>query len=144
MKKTLGQVLKEARNVLHLTQQQLALRVGAKASHVSYLEKDRRRPSLGLLSRFAEVLGLEQEKLLLLAYPEARSLLDKRLDSRKRAAPRDRAWREFISNKTLLTRYNVQKRELEVLAQTNMLGRIIAPRDFLFILNSIRQAAATE
>lgn len=144
MKKTLGQVLKNARVERRLTQRQLALQVGVGLAHVAFLEQDKRRPSLGLLSRFAEVLGLERGQLLQLAYPETRSLLDKRSNNRSRSAPPDRAWREFISDKALLRRYNVLPRELEVLAQTNLLGRIIARRDFLFILNSIRQARATE
>jgi hypothetical protein len=66
------------------------------------------------------------------------------LGGRQRVAPRDQAWREFVNNKALLARHNVQPAELEVLSQTNLLGRIIAPRDFLFILNSIRQAADME
>jgi transcriptional regulator with XRE-family HTH domain len=140
MKKTLGQALKSAREALGLTQRQLAAQVGVKASHVAFLESDRRRPSLGLLSRLAEVLGLEKDKLFLLAHPEASSLLE----VRRRVAPPGRAWGEFVNDKALLARHNVRPAELEVLFQTNLLGRIIAPRDFLFILNSIRQAADAE
>jgi transcriptional regulator with XRE-family HTH domain len=136
MKKTLGQVLKSQRQALGLTQRELASRAGVKASHVAHLELGKRKLTLGLLNRFAKVLKLKYEKLLILAYPEAKFLLG----SRQRIASRDWAWREFINNKALLTRYNVQPRELTVLAQTNQLGRIIAPSDFLFILNSMRQA----
>jgi transcriptional regulator with XRE-family HTH domain len=75
MKKTLGQVLKERRALLRLTQRELALKLGVKPSHVAYLETDRRRPSLGLLSRIADVLGLSKESLFALAHPEARSFL---------------------------------------------------------------------
>ena len=46
-KKTLGQVLKYQRETLGLTQRELALKLEVKPSHVAYLEKDRRRPSLG-------------------------------------------------------------------------------------------------
>ena len=35
-------------------------------------------------------------------------------------------------------------RELKVLSQVNLLGKIAAPRHFLFILNSIRQAVEEE
>jgi transcriptional regulator with XRE-family HTH domain len=136
MKKTLGQVLKSQRQALGLTQRELASRAGVKASHVAHLELGKRKLTLGLLNRFAKVLKLKYEKLLILAYPEAKFLLG----SRQRIASRDWAWREFTNNKALLTRYNVQPRELTVLAQTNQLGRIIAPSDFLFILNSMRQA----
>ena len=136
MKKTLGQVLKSQRQALGLTQRELASRAGVKASHVAHLELGKRKLTLGLLNRFAKVLKLKCEKLLILAYPEAKFLLG----SRQRIASRDWAWREFTNNKALLARYNVQPRELTVLAQTNQLGRIIAPLDFLFILNSMRQA----
>lgn len=136
---TFGQTLKSARTTLRMTQRQLAAQVGIKGSYIAYLEGDRRRPSLGLLCRLAEALGLQQGKLFLLAFPEARSLLGHRPQ-----VPRDQAWRQFIADNALLTRHNVQPGELEVLAQTNLLGRIGAPSDFLFILNAIRQAAEME
>jgi transcriptional regulator with XRE-family HTH domain len=75
MKKTLGEVLKDRRAVLRLTQRELALKVGVKPGHVAYLENNRRRPSLGLLSRIADVLGLPKELLFVLAHPDASSLL---------------------------------------------------------------------
>ncbi len=137
MKKTLGEALKRARKALDLTQLQVASQTGIKASHLAHLEIGRRRPSLGLLSRLAEVLKLEPDKLFLLAYPEARPLLR----GQRRVAPRNQPWRAFVKNKASLARHNVRPRELRVLAQINRLGRVIAPGDFLFILNSIRQAA---
>jgi transcriptional regulator with XRE-family HTH domain len=138
MKQTLGRTLKEARKALGLTQRQLSSQLRVKPSYVVYLENDQRRPSLPLLNRLARTLKLEQEKLFLLAHPEARPLL---FSARR---PRDHAWRTFVENKALLVRYNVQPRELRVLARINRLGQVIDPRDFLFILNSIRQAVDTE
>ena len=38
----------------------------------------------------------------------------------------------------------VKPRELKVLSQVNLLGKITAPRHFLFILNAIRQAVEAE
>src|ERR1700692_931708 len=97
-KKTLGYVLKGQREILGLTQRELALKLDVKPSHVAYLEKDRRRPSLGLFSRIADVLGLEKEPLFLLAHPEASSLLTGRRDPAARPDP-DQVWREFTGNK---------------------------------------------
>jgi transcriptional regulator with XRE-family HTH domain len=74
--RTLGPVLKKQRETLGLTQRELACKLNVKPSHVAYLEKDRRRPSLMLLSRLAEVMGLQKEPLFLLAHPEASSLVD--------------------------------------------------------------------
>lgn len=142
-KKTLGQVLKSQRAILGLTQRELARKLDVKPSHVAYLETDRRRPSLALLSRIADVLGLEKEPLFLLAHPEASSLLSARREPAPRATP-DQVWRDFTGNKALLARHNVKARELKVLSQVNLLGKITAPRHFLFILNAIRQAVETE
>ena len=142
-KKTLGQVLKQRREVLALTQRELARKLNVKPSHVAYLENDRRRPSLGLVSRLADVMGLEKEPLFLLAHPEASSLLSARHEAEP-ARDRDKVWRDFADNKALLARHNVKPRELKVLSQVNMLGKITAPRNFLFILNAIRQAVEDE
>jgi transcriptional regulator with XRE-family HTH domain len=142
-KKTLGEVLKSQRETLALTQRELAARLGVKPSHVAYLETNRRRPSLGLVARIAEVLRLDKEMLFLLAHPEARELLNAR---RAPAARRERVnvWRDFAQNKDLLRRHQVNPQELRVLSQVNMLGKIAAPRHYLFILNAIRQAVEEE
>ena len=141
-KQTLGEVLKSRRELLALTQRELAAQLGVKGSHVAYLETNRRRPSLGLVSRIAEVLGLDREMLFLLAHPEARALISAQRAPAARAN-RD-VWRDFAQDKALLARHQVSPRELKVLSQVNLLGKIAAPRHFLFILNSIRQAVEEE
>jgi hypothetical protein len=47
-------------------------------------------------------------------------------------------------NEALLARHQVKPRELKVLSQVNLLGKITAPRQFVFILNAIRQAVEEE
>jgi transcriptional regulator with XRE-family HTH domain len=143
-KKTLGQVLKSQREILGLTQRELALKLEVKASHVAYLEKDRRRPSLGLISRIANVLGLPKEPLFLLAHPEARSLLSERREAPGVDRNAGQVWRDFTGNKAMLAHHQVKPNELKVLSQVNLLGKVAAPRQFFFILNAIRQAAEEE
>jgi hypothetical protein len=95
------------------------------------------------LSRIADVLSLPKESLFVLAHPEASSLLG----PLRNAAPRqeqDQAWQEFAGNDALLARHQVKPRELKVLSQVNLLGKITAPRQFVFILNAIRQAVEEE
>jgi transcriptional regulator with XRE-family HTH domain len=142
-KKTLGQLLRRQREDLALTQRELAVKLGVKPSHVAYLESDRRRPSLGLLARIGDVLGLPRAQLFLLAHPEARSLI-MTLRAPAERHDRDHVWRTFTRDKALLARHQVKRRELKVLSQVNLLGRISAPRHFLFILNAIRQAVEEE
>lgn len=141
-KRTLGEVIKERREAMGLTQRELAAKLAVKASHVAYLENGRRRPSLSLLGRLADVLGLEKEPLFLLAHPEARALLGFR--EPVPAVQADNAWRKFLGDHALLARHRVTPRELRVLKQVNLLGRVSSPRQFLFILNSIRQAIDDE
>ena len=139
MKQTLGGVLKAARVRCELTQEQLGSQIGATAAHLAYLENDQRQPSLILLSRLAQALQLAPDKLFALAHPgEARAFISAKLKAGQ--APGS-AWQAFIKNKALHARYSVQPRELKVLAQANLLGQVVAPYDFLFILNAMRQAA---
>jgi putative transcriptional regulator len=138
---TLGEVLKHQRTMLRLTQRELARRLGVAPSHIAYLEKNRRRPSLALLSRLADILGLPKEPLFVLAHPEAGSLLGSCRSAAARQQEPDQVWREFAGNQALLARHDVTTDELKLLAQVNLLGRITAPRQFLFILNAIRFAA---
>jgi hypothetical protein len=91
----------------------------------------------------ADVLGLPKDSLFVLAHPEASSIVG----IPHNAAPRQergQAWQEFAGNKGLLARHQVKPRELKVLSQVNLLGKITAPRQFVFILNAIRQAVEEE
>jgi transcriptional regulator with XRE-family HTH domain len=120
IKQTLGQLLKQQRAVVKLTQRELGSRLGVKASHIAYLEAGRHRPSLALSSRLADVLGLKKELLFLLAHPEARGA--QRAAARP-SSDRKQAWRSFVGNKRLLARHAVKPRELQVLSRINLLGR---------------------
>ena len=137
-KKKPGTLVREARNALQLTQRDLAGRIGVKASHIAYIESGQRNPSLALLRRLADTLGLNRRELLFLIHPDAKELTDERAHQNGNGK-RD-GWRQFSSNQVLLRRHNVTSAELRVLKQVNSLGPISNPRDFLFILNSIRMA----
>ena len=142
-KKTLGSVLKDRREFLRLTQRELAAKLGVKASHVAYLENGRRRPSLSLLRRLSEVMGLDSETIFLLAHPEAKDLITPR-DGGIAAKRPENAWRNFLKDRSLIARHEIKPNELRVLKQVSLLGRVTSPRQFLFILNSIRQAVEEE
>jgi len=138
-KRTLGQVVRQARDAHEMTQRQLAARLGVKASHVAYIESNQRRPSLWLVRRIADALELDRKELLFLAHPEARYLVTDRA-AKGDEQPRD-AWEQFVSDKALLKRNDVTRAELQLLKQVSMLGRVTRPRQFLYVLRSIRQAA---
>jgi transcriptional regulator with XRE-family HTH domain len=137
---TLGLVLRDRRRVLGLTQLELAKRIKVESAYISAIEADRRRPSLGLLGRIADVLGVRRERLFLLSHPEAKSLIKTAPDASSRSRRKDHAWKEFKANQALLTRYGVKPEELRCLSQVRRLGNVRRPYDFLHILNAIRQA----
>jgi transcriptional regulator with XRE-family HTH domain len=137
--RTLGPVLKERRQALALTQRQLARRLGVEASHIAYLEHGQRRPSLALLGRLADVLGLDKQDLFLLSHPEAKHLIAAGPRSTPAKSTSDLAWREFIANRTLLERYGVTRKELKILEQVSLLRRVTSPRHFLHVLLVIRE-----
>jgi transcriptional regulator with XRE-family HTH domain len=116
--------------------------VGVKASHIAYIEGAQRNPSLSLLRRLADTLGLNRRELLFLIHPDAKHLTDE--DANKSATGKPDGWRRFSTNQALLRRYNITSAELKVLRQVNSLGPVSNPRNFLFVLNSIRMAANGE
>jgi transcriptional regulator with XRE-family HTH domain len=140
-KKTLGSVIKEGRDALRLTQRGLAELVGVKASHIAYIENGHRNPSLALLRRLADALGLNRKELLFLSHPDAKYLMDEEDGSSRK---RDDAWQQFTSNRAALRRHNVSRAEIKVLRQVSLLEHVSHPRHFLFILNAIRQAGDRE
>ena len=137
-KNELGLLIRRQRDILRLTQRELAAELGVKASHIAYIESGMRRPSLSLLGRLAETLGLNKQKLLLLSYPEARRLVT--IAPQPPARDSDETWRQFSSDRALLARHSITPAELEVLQQVSTLGRVASPRNLLFVLNAIRQA----
>jgi transcriptional regulator with XRE-family HTH domain len=136
-KRTLGAVVKEARNSLGLSQRQLGEEIGVKGSHIAYIEGGERRPSLHLLSNIANVLNLEKNELFLLLHPDAHEFVP---EKRQAAQRPNQAWKQFLLSRALLRQNKVSAAELRVLKQVNLLGVVISPRMFLFVLNSIRQS----
>jgi len=73
-KRTLGLVVRVARDDARMTQRDLAAAIGLKASHVAYIENGR-RPSISLINLLSETLGVDAKELLVLAHPEAKKIV---------------------------------------------------------------------
>ncbi len=133
----LGEFLKTRREALGLTQRALAQKLGVEASYVSFIESERRKPSLNLVARIADTLGLDRQQVLVLAHPEAQALIapTNSEPSKKRTTL---SWQRFIKDHKLLTRYHVTKRELQILEHVSLLGTALSAKEFLAILTLIR------
>src|SRR5215467_7851145 len=83
-----GETVRSRRESLGLTQRSLAEKLGVEASHIAFIESGRRKPSLKLIGRLADVLGLDRQTLLILTHPEAQELIaEARPRSRPKATP---------------------------------------------------------
>jgi transcriptional regulator with XRE-family HTH domain len=132
----LGEVVRSHREGLGLTQRSLAQKLGVEASHVAFIESGRRKPSLKLVARLADTLGLDRQTLLILAHPEAEALVaEPKSEKPRKTAP---SWQRFIKGHALLARYHVTDRELRALEHLSLLGTVHSAKEFLAILTLIR------
>lgn len=137
-KMSLGPVLRRRRHQLALTQARVGSRVGCRANYIGYLESDVRHPSQKLLLKLARVLDLDAQELFLLANPQMREVVA------PKAEVDVSTWDKFKANKRLHTRHGVTKAEIAALENLAALGPVRSERDFLFILQTIRQALTPE
>ena len=130
-----GQVIRERRRQLDLTQDEVARRIKTSTPYVGHLESSKRHPSDKILTRLAEVLGLDRRELFFLANPRAQALLNP-----EPASTPDSAWEDFRKNDQLRRVHNISSDEMEMLSRVALLGDVRSARDFIYILNTVRHA----
>ena len=130
-----GRVIRERRRQLDLTQEQVARRIKTSVPYIAHLEAGKRHPSGQVVVRLADALGLDARDLFLLANPKVGSLISEQPESDGPSA-----WNVFVKDVKLRKIHNITDQEMETLSQVAKMGEVRAPRDFLFILNTIRQA----
>ena len=135
---SLGSVLKRRRRQLELTQTQVAAKVGCRPNYIGYLEADARHPRPAVVAKLAKALDLDPRELFFLANPHTRALI-----TPERPQP-EGAWERFKSNRGLHARHGITRSELTALQGVTALGQVRSQRDFLFILQAIRQALSDE
>src|SRR6202522_973343 len=133
--RTFGQVIRERRRQLDLTQEEVATRIKTSTPYVGHLESGKRHPSDKILTRLAEVLGLDRRELFFLANPRAQALLSPEVETATESA-----WDDFRNNEQLRRVHNVTPSEMEMLSRVALLGDVRSPRDFIYILNTVRHA----
>jgi transcriptional regulator with XRE-family HTH domain len=135
IQRTFGAVIRERRRQLNLTQDEVGRRIKTSTPYIGHLEAGKRHPSEKVVARLSEVLGLESRELFFLANPHARGLL-----STANSGPRRSAWEEFRRDERIRRAHNISADEMDVLGRIAAMGEVRAARDFVYILNAIRQA----
>jgi len=133
--RTFGQVIRERRRQLDLTQQEVGRRIKTSTPYVGHLESGKRHPSDKVLSRLAEVLALDRRELFFLANPGTVELLKSEDGAGKRSA-----WEEFRKNDRLRRSLSITSDEMDVLSRVAAMGEIGSPREFIYVLNTVRHA----
>ena len=133
-----GDVIRTRRRELDLTQYEVASRIKISTPYVGHLEAGKRYPSSKIVAGLAKVLGLDSRQLFLLANPHTQALLAAQPENREGSVS---AWEQFRRNEQFQRIHNVPNDEMEMLSQVALLGEIASPRDFIFILNTVRHAA---
>jgi transcriptional regulator with XRE-family HTH domain len=130
-----GQVIRERRRQLDLTQQEVGRRIKTSTPYVGHLESGKRHPSDKVLSRLAEVLALDRRELFFLANPGTVELLKTPENSGKRSA-----WEEFRKDDRLRRSLSVASDEMDLLSRLASMGEINSARDFIYVLHTVRHA----
>ena len=137
-----GETVRSRRESLGLSQRSLAEKLGVEASHIAFIESGRRKPSLKLIARLADVLGIDRQRLLILVRPEAKELISQpKAEKPRKPMP---SWQRFIKNRELLARYHVTDDELRILENVSLLGTAVSARNFLAILMLIRDVPTAQ
>ena len=130
-----GQIIRERRRQLDLTQEEVAHRIKTSTPYVGHLESGKRHPSDKIVTRLAEVLGLDRRDLFFLANPRAQALLSPETESSPESA-----WEDFKKNEQVRRIHNISNDEMEMLSRVALLGDVRSPRDFIYILHTVRHA----
>jgi len=133
--RSFGQIIRERRRTLDLTQEEVARRIKTSIPYVGHLESGKRHPSDKVVARIAEVLGLDRRDLFFLAKPHTQALLSTAVESE-----RNSGWEEFRKNDQLRRIHNITNAEMEVLSRVALLGEVASTRDFIHILSVVRHA----
>lgn len=132
--RTFGQAILQRRRQLELTQKQIARRLRVSSNYIGHLEGGTRHPSAKMVMKLAGILGLDPRELFLLANPEVNSMMSEQPSSEASV------WDSFVKDEKLRKIHNITDEEIEALSRVARLGSVRSPRDFIFILNAIRQA----
>lgn len=133
--RSFGRVLRERRRQLNLTQVEVARLINTSVPYIGHLEAGKRHPSRQIVVKLSKALGFDARDLFLLANPQVGVLISERQKSNGTSA-----WNAFAKDVTFQKIHNITDQEMETLSRVAKMGEVREPRDFIFILSTIRQA----
>jgi len=128
-----GQIVRARRRQLDLTQEQVAQTIRTSQQFLCRPESGKRNPSETIIKRLAKVLGFDARKLFLLARPTIFNLSPTPVLSARKRFKNDKLFRRF---------HDISDAEMEMLSRVASLGEVRSVRQFLYVLNAVRQVIA--
>jgi transcriptional regulator with XRE-family HTH domain len=129
-----GDLIRSKRREMDLTQVEVAARIGISTPYIGHLESGKRHPSDKMVTKFAEVLGINNRELFFLANPHAEALVSKPVEGT------GSSWEQFKNDENLRRIHNISNAEMDILSQVALMGDVESPRDMIYILTTIRHA----
>lgn len=133
------QLIRGRRRQLDLTQEEVARRIKTSVAYVGHLESGKRHPSSTIVMKLADVLGLDRRELFFLANPSAKKLI-----SEPPGTTGPSSWDRFRQDHGLREAHQITDDELNLLSHVALMGNVRSSRDFIYVLNTIRQSFAPE
>jgi len=124
-----GSVIRARRRQIDLTQKELARRIRTSVPYIGHLEIGKRHPSEKIVTKLAEVLGLDARELFFLANPATKRLITRNQESNGASS-----WNAFCREETFRKIHNISEQEMQALSGVSLLGEVRSPRDFLLSL----------
>jgi transcriptional regulator with XRE-family HTH domain len=133
--RSFSEVIRKRRRELDLNQELVAKRAGVSAQYINHIETKRRHPSDNVLFKLARVLDLDPRELFFLANPQ----IETAIFAKGNAKPTS-PWEQFRADENTRRLHHITGDEMDFLSRVAMMGDVRSPRDFIFIITTIRNA----
>jgi len=122
--RSFGQVLRDRRRQLDLTQEEVARRIKTSTPYIGHLESAKRHPSTKSSRVWPSARSGSAGNYFSSPNPRAQALLNPEPDSEAKSA-----WEDFrkMNNRRI---HNISTDEMEMLERVALLGEVRSPRDF--------------
>src|SRR5215470_13297373 len=114
--RTFGTIIRDRRRQLDLQQEDVARRIKTSTPYIGHLESGKRHPSDKIVTRLAEVLGLDRRELFFLANPRAQATLSPEPEGDGKSA-----WEDFRRDDQMRRIHNISSDEMEMLERVALL-----------------------
>jgi transcriptional regulator with XRE-family HTH domain len=136
-KREFARIIYKRRREFNFSQRYLAEMTKVSAAYISRLEAGRTHPSPHMVGKLAEELLLDQGQLMALVNPTIVNLINSDQEKDERSA-----WNKFRNDTILIRSYRLTSQEIDLLDHIATMGMVRRPRDFIYILMTVRNALA--